>query len=75
MLSSDNFINTFHTVNTSQFFKLVKKIEKILMNIIKKVANKKLKNVIKKTANKKLKNERKKKTVIEKKNVIYKTDY
>jgi hypothetical protein len=75
MLSFNSFISTFYTVNTFQFFKFIKKIEKILINAIKKAANKKLKNVIKKVVNKKLKNERKKKTVIEKKNVIYEADY
>jgi hypothetical protein len=75
MLSSDSLISTFHTVNTSQIFKITKKIKKVLMNAIKKAANKKLKNAIKKAANEKFKNARKKKTMIEKKNVTYEIDY
>jgi len=57
MFSSNSLISTFHTVNTSQFFKLIEKNEKILMNVTKKAVNKTLKNA------------RKKETEIEKKTV------
>ncbi len=63
MFSSNSFISAFHIVDTSQFFKLVEKNEKILTNVIKKVVNKTLKNV------------RKKETEIEKKTVTYEIDY
>jgi len=63
MFSLNSFINAFHTVNTSQFFKLAEKNEKILMNVTKKAVNKTLKNA------------RKKETEIEKKTVTYETDY
>ncbi len=63
MFSLNSLISAFHTVDTSQFFKLVEKNEKILMNVTKKVVNKTLKNA------------RKKETEIEKKTVTYKTDY
>ncbi len=63
MFFSNSFINAFHTVNTSQFFKFIEKNEKILMNVTKKAVNKTLKNA------------RKKETKIEKKTVIYETDY
>ena len=60
MFSSNNFINAFHIVDTSQFFKLIKKNEKILTNVIKKAVNKTFKNA-------------RKKTKIEKKTVTYET--
>ncbi len=63
MFSLNSLVNAFHTVNTSQFFKLTEKNEKILTNVTKK------------TVNKTLKNARKKETKIEKKTVIYETDY
>jgi len=63
MFSLNSFISAFHTVNTSQFFKLIEKNEKILMNVTKKAVNKTLKNA------------REKETEIEKKTVTYETDY
>jgi len=63
MFFSNSFINAFYIVNTSQFFKLAEKNEKILMNVTKKVVNKTFKNA------------RKKETEIEKKIIIYETDY
>jgi len=60
MFSSNNFINAFHIVDTSQFFKLIKKNEKILTNVIKKAVNKTFKNA-------------RRKTKIEKKTVTYET--
>jgi len=63
MFSLNSFVNTFHTVDTSQFFKLAEKNEKILMNVTKKAVNKTFKNA------------RKKETEIEKKIVTYEIDY
>ncbi len=63
MFFLNSFISAFHTVNTFQFFKLIKKNEKILMNVTKKAVNKTLKNA------------REKETKIKKKTVTYETDY
>lgn len=48
MFSLNSLVNAFHTVNTSQFFKLTEKNEKILTNVTKKTVNKTLKNARKK---------------------------